>query len=501
MKKAKTIMVQGTGSGVGKSVIVSALCRLFLKDGFTVAPFKAQNMALNSFVTSEGGEIGRAQATQALACRIKPSIHHNPILIKPASHTCAQVIVSGKPVGTMSVYQYQRFKERAFGKVKESFRRLAAENDIVVIEGAGSPAEVNLRSHDLVNMKVAALASAPVLLVGDIDKGGLFAWFIGTLELLRPEEKKRVKGFIINKFRGDQRLLRPGIKFLENYTGIKVIGVIPYFQDIKIPEEDSLPAESVKRDSLSKKKVRISVVLLPHMSNFDEFDALQKEGDVSLEYARYPKDLAGADAIIIPGTKNTVGDLIYLNRSGMAAKIALLYKSSGRLRLIGICGGYQILGQEILDKNGLESKKKKMRGLGILPLVSELYPGKVLSQVKARHISSAIEVSGYEIHHGRTQAAGGQLPVFLVTEFRNKKTKKEEGSRTPDGRCWGTYIHGLFDNDIFRRDFLNSIRKDKGWIVLDKGISHNPDKEIDKISDLVRRNINLDLLYDIVFKR
>ncbi len=246
MKKIKAIQVCGTGSGVGKSIINCALCRIFLQDGYSVAPFKAQNMALNSFVTEEGGEIGRAQATQALACHIKPTVDMNPILIKPTSDTSAQIILQGKPVKNMSVYEYKNYKKMVFGKIKESFNRLKKDFEIIVIEGAGSPAEINLKSHDLVNLKIAKFAKAPVILVGDIDRGGVFAWLIGTLQLLTKEERKIIKGFIINKFRGDKRLLMPGIRFLENYTGKKVLGVIPYYHDINIPEEDSLSEESKK---------------------------------------------------------------------------------------------------------------------------------------------------------------------------------------------------------------------------------------------------------------
>ncbi|MFA6079629.1 MAG: cobyric acid synthase, partial [Candidatus Omnitrophota bacterium] len=349
MKNAKAVMVQGTGSGVGKSVITCALCRIMLQDGYSVAPFKSQNMALNSFVTDEGGEIGRAQATQAMACKIKPSIHINPILIKPTSNTSAQIILHGKPVKNMSVYEYKGYKRTVFGKVKQSLRKLKGEYDVVVIEGAGSPAEVNLKSHDLVNMRIAKLAKAPVILVGDIDKGGVFAWLIGTLELLDSSERALVKGFIINKFRGDKRLLMPGLRFLENYTGIKVLGVVPYYNDIKISEEDSLPVESRKNGASSGNKINISVICLPHMSNFSDFDPLEQERDVALRYVKKSDELGDPDVIIIPGTKNTIDDVRYLKKSGLFEKITSAYRSNRKTRLVGICGGYQILGTKIYD--------------------------------------------------------------------------------------------------------------------------------------------------------
>ena len=501
MKKARAIMIQGTGSGVGKSVITCALCRLFLQDGFSVAPFKAQNMALNSFVTDDSGEIGRAQATQALACKVRPSVHMNPILIKPTSHTLAQIIVHGKPVKNMSVYEYKRYKKTAFNKVRISYEKLAKEHDVIVIEGAGSPAEVNLKSHDIANMKVAKLASAPVILVGDIDKGGVFAWLIGTLELLTQEERKMIKGFIINKFRGDKRLLRPGIKFLENYTGINVFGVLPYYQHIKLPEEDTLSAEPRNGRLHSKNRISIAVIHLPHMSNFDDFDALEKEQDVSLRYVKDVKDLDDPDVMILPGTKNTIEDFRYLRKAGLAQKIVSIFRSKPKAKLVGICGGYQILGEAISDNKNIESESGGINGLGILPILTQLRSEKILSQVKARDLSSGIDVNGYEIHHGQTKIKGAAKPAFEITTFMNREVKKPDGARTPDGRCWGTYVHGIFDNDVFRRDFLNAIRKDKGWPAARKGISHDPDKEIDKISDLVRENINMDLLYGTVFKK
>ena len=504
----KAIQICGTGSGVGKSLINCALCRIFVRDGYSVAPFKAQNMALNSFVTEDSGEIGRAQATQALACNIKPTVHMNPILIKPNSNTSAQVILQGKPVRNMSVYEYKKYKKVAFDKVKESFEILKKDYQIIVIEGAGSPAEINLKSHDIVNMAMARFAKAPVILVGDIDKGGVFAWLVGTLQLLTEEERAMVKGFIINKFRGDKRLLSSGIKFLENYTGKKVLGVIPYFKDIKIPEEDSLPEKLETVSLKSKKKIRIGIIYLPHISNFNDFDALIQEPDVSLRYIKRFENLNNLDVIILPGTKNAIEDLGYLKRSNFGKKIVSLFLPQREAVLVGICGGYQMLGEAILDRENIESKKDKVKGLGILPIVTEICREKTLSQVKAKDLSSGIEVSGYEIHHGKTEIVrDGKLcrdilrvkPVFEITRFRNKRARKTDGLITEDQKCWGTYIHGIFDNDIFRRQFLNNLRKRKGWQPLSVNTNYDVSREIDKLSLLVRKNINMDLIYSILF--
>lgn len=488
-------MVQGTGSGVGKSVLVSALCRIFLQDGYSVAPFKSQNMALNSYVTETGQEMGRAQATQAFSAKIKPSTDMNPILIKPTADTSAQIILQGKPVGNMSVYEYKQYKKLVFPSIKSSFRRLCREYELIVIEGAGSPAEINLKKHDLANMKIARLAQSPVILVGDIDKGGVFAWLAGTLQLLTREERNMIKGIIINKFRGDLRLLLPGIRFLEKYTGIKVLGVIPYFKNIKIPEEDSVPLEEKIKTAWSKKKIKIDVIYLPHISNFTDFDALEQEPDVQLKYVREPDELDNPDVIIIPGTKNTIHDLAYLKRCGLARKIMALYQSLSRPMLIGMCGGYQMLGEKIYDREGIESKKKEITGLGILAADTYFAREKILSQIKARELDSGIAVIGYEIHHGRTMLKKRTRPVFKA---ENKKRKYFDGAITEDGRCWGTYFHGIFDNDTLRRNFLNKIRRKKGLPVIKKESKYNPDMEFNKLARLVRSNINMDLLYKIL---
>lgn len=501
MANARTLQVCGTGSGVGKSVIVSALCRIFLQDGYRVCPFKAQNMALNSFVTKEQGEIGRAQAVQAAACRIEPNVDMNPILLKPSTDIKAQVIIRGRALDTMSARNYINHKSSFQGVVRESFERLNNAYEIVVIEGAGSPAEINLKSHDIVNMKMAQYARAPVILVGDIDKGGVFAWLIGTLELLDKEERRIIKGFIINKFRGDKTLLKPGIDFLEKRTAIKVLGVIPYFsafdkngKGIFIPEEDSLPLNAFREKKARQQMLNIDVIYLPHISNFTDFDALEKEPDVNLRYIKSPEELNSPDVIIIPGTKNTIKDLDWLRRCGLASRIL----SKPSVMLMGICGGYQMLGDKIYDLEKLESQKTQIEGLKVLPMVTHLEREKILSQVMAQELSSKLIVSGYEIHHGRSKNLKKLKPLFRILKRQGKEAEDFDGVVSEDARVWGTYIHGIFEADIFRRDFLNRLRLKKGWPALAQMTTFDLDKEFDKLARLVRENIDMDFLYKIL---
>ncbi|MDO8662751.1 MAG: cobyric acid synthase [Candidatus Omnitrophota bacterium] len=499
--KAKTLQICGTGSGVGKSIIVAGFCRIFLQDGFKVAPFKAQNMALNSFVTKEEGEIGRAQASQAAASRIEPSVDMNPILIKPTSDIGAQIIVRGRPIGNMRAAEYIKHKKNLRKVVKESFKRLSSRYDIVVIEGAGSPAEINLKKDDLVNMKMARLAKAPVILVGDIDRGGVFAWLVGTLELLSKDERAMIKGIIINKFRGDKALLLPAIKFLERRLRIKVLGIVPYFKDIIMAEEDSVSLDQRTASSKSnriKKRIDIAVIKLPHISNFTDFDALERERDVLLRYVRSTEELNNPDLMIIPGTKNTISDLKYLRTSGLAEKIISRISSNSPAFLLGICGGYQMLGKKIYDKYHLESNSEEIQGLALLPMITYLAKDKVLNQVKAREVSSGIEISGYEIHHGLSDSKSCLKPFFEILERNSKKVKYFDGFRSKDNRISGTYIHGLFDADNFRREFLNKIRQRKGWEPVSQEINFNPDREFDKLAQLLRENIDMKSLYGIM---
>jgi len=352
-------------------------------------------------------------------------------------------------------------------------------------------------------MCMAKHANAPVVLVGDIDKGGVFAWIVGTLELLTKEERKRIKGIVINKFRGDKRLLRPGIDFLEKKTGIKVLGVIPYFKDIKIAEEDSIPLEKravgINNQKIQKEKqLNIAVISLPHISNFTDFDALENEPGVRLRYVSSESELGDSDAIIIPGTKSTVSDLNYLKKAGLAERITLIAKNHPSTHLIGICGGYQMLGERIDDRKTMESAQKSVKGLGILPVVTSFEKEKTLSWVKAKDIVSGAKVTGYEIHHGRTRILKECRPIFRILERQGKKAKGLDGAISKDGRIWGTYLHGIFDEDNFRKSFLNKLRFKNGWPPLAMITSFNQDKEFDKLAGLVRENIDMDLLYKIV---
>jgi adenosylcobyric acid synthase len=504
-EEMKSLMIQGTGSYVGKSLIVAGLCRIFKKDGFNVVPFKAQNMSLNSFVTREGGEMGRAQVVQAEAAGIEPHVDMNPILIKPNTDIGAQIIIHGKVYRNMSATQYHQYKKRALRAVKESFYRLKERYELMVIEGAGSPAEINLRKNDIVNMGMAEIADCPVILVGDIDKGGVFASLIGTLELLSKEEKKRIKGFIINKFRGDIRLLEPGLDFLEKKTGLPVIGVIPYFKDLYLQEEDGVSVEKV---GLSPKKgdIKIAVLFLPHISNFTDFDALEKEPEVEFRYIRPGSPIPASDLIIIPGSKNTIADLAYLRKSKYD-KAILEHRQRGGF-VIGICGGYQMLGQLISDPFKVETNRKSIAGLGLLDVETTIEKGKVTSQVKAKLFQKDLlpwktgKIIGYEIHMGRTNRKNNTSPVLTIVKKENENVWIEDGAISKDGKVWGTYIHGIFDNDEFRRGFINYLRKRKGLCPLSRTdilYYHQMKREgFDNLERGLRENLDMDLIYQVL---
>jgi len=500
---AKSIMIQGTGSGVGKSVLVTALCRILKRDGYRVAPFKAQNMALNSYVTIKGEEMGRAQVVQAEAAKLEPEVEMNPILIKPTADTKAQAIVLGKPMGNFEAMEYYRFKSNFLKVIKESYQKLAKKFEIIVIEGAGSPAEINLMERDIVNMRVAQMTKSPVILVGDIDKGGVFAWIWGTIDLLPLEDKKKIKGVIINKFRGDRKILEPGLKLLEKKTHSPVLGVIPYFKDIRIQEEDSL---SLKYRNFSKKgEIKVEVVYLPHISNFTDFDFLEEEKDVRLCYVGRGEEIGNSDLLIIPGSKNTINDLVYLRKMWYEEQI--LDKVRKGTKILGICGGYQMLGKEIMDPYHIESSREKIKGLGLIDAVTILEKTKITSQIKVyleknRFFSSRGEIKGYEIHTGRTRLFEGITPFFRITERLSKPVDIKEGAINNEGRVFGTYIHGIFDNQLFRRDFLNYLRQEKGLSSYFpcRGISgwERKDREYNKLADLVRAKLNIKKIYKIM---
>ncbi len=485
-------MVQGTGSHVGKSVLITALCRIFRQEGFSVAPFKAQNMSNNAFVCADGGEIARAQTLQAAACGLQPKVEMNPVLLKPYSDSGSQVVVMGKPVKTMGVMEYQKYKADLIPVIRRCLDQLKEEYDLVLIEGAGSPAEINLREYDIVNMKTAELADAPVILVGDIDFGGVFAQLIGTLHLLTAEEKKRVRGFVINKFRGEIEILKPGLDYLERETRRKLLGVLPYFHDIQLPEEDSLARHS-KSHRQTSGCVRIDVVRHPRIANFTDFDALESEPDVSLRYLERPDNLV-PDAVLIPGTKSTIPDLRRLKTMGFPEHIERCKRAGGMI--VGICGGFQMMGERLSDPNRVDSNEKEEKGLCLLPATTVFRERKRTAQVRAFHIKSGSEVNGYEIHMGKTQVRSDS--AFRIVERLGRETDELDGASSKDGRTWGTYIHGLFDNLRFRRNFLNELRASKGWAPLEESTAPDLDANIDKLANLARENLDLESIRQIV---
>ena len=496
---AKTLMIQGTASSVGKSIIVTALCRIFRQDGFKVAPFKAQNMALNSFVTREGGEIGRAQAVQAEAAGIEPSVHMNPVLLKPEAEAKSQVIVLGKVAKTLEASQYYSYTPHLLKIIESSLNQLRSAYDIVVIEGAGSPAEINLKEKEIVNMRIAKIASAPVLLVGDIDRGGVFASLIGTLELLTKEERNLINGFIINKFRGDLELLKPGLDLLEKRASKPVLGVIPYFRGITIAQEDSVYLEE-RPTSSANGNLDVAIIRLPHISNYDDFDPLEEQG-CTVRYITATSELGNPDLIILPGTKSAIADLIHLQQHGLAR--AITHQAEIGTPVIGICGGYQMLGKSIDDPYKIESKEGKVAGLGLLDNETIFDHNKTTTQVKAQVIAEdgllkglkGIEVSGYEIHMGQTRDQN-HLPAFQVLETPQGKVNYFDGATSSNGWIFGTYIHGLFHNPDFTHAFLNRLQQLRG-LPAATAISVNRQEQYDKLADIIRQNLDMPRVYEI----
>ncbi|MEE9399607.1 MAG: cobyric acid synthase [Dehalococcoidales bacterium] len=499
---AKTLMIQGTTSGAGKSVLATALCRILKQDGFRVAPFKSQNMALNSFVTGDGGEMGRAQVVQAEAAGLEPHVDMNPILLKPEANARCQVVVLGRPAMTLKAGEYGRQADKLLKVVTESLDRLRSAYDIVVIEGAGSPAEINIKENEIVNMRIAKLAEAPVLLVGDIDKGGVFASLVGTLTLLDETERNYIKGFVINKFRGDISLLQPGLDQLEKLTSRPVIGVIPYFHNIFIPQEDSVFLGEAAQAGNTDNTINIAVIHLPHLSNSTDFEPLQQETGVAVRFVKTAAELQQPDVIILPGTKSTIADLNYLWQSGLAESI--IQKARSGTPVAGICGGFQMLGKEIKDPYGVESKEGGIAGLGLLDTVTIFQSQKTTRQVKARVLSndglleglSGEEVIGYEIHMGQT--AGNDIrPLFLVTQKKGGKADYFDGVVAADGSAFGSYLHGLFDNANFRYAFLSKLRQRKGLSEAPQPTVASQQQQYDELADLVRSCLNLKLIYQI----
>jgi adenosylcobyric acid synthase len=422
-------MVQGTASSVGKSVLVAGLCRHFTNLGLRVAPFKSQNMALNSFATADGREMGRAQVVQARACRVEPRVEMNPILLKPEADHRSQVLVMGRVEGRYEAAAYYRQKPRLLPVIEQALRALRAEFELVIVEGAGSPAEVNLAEHDIVNMRIADLAGAPVLLAADIDRGGVFASLVGTLDLLPRHHRDRVAALVINKFRGDRALLEPGLDFLVERTGKPILGVVPFVPDLGLAEEDSVALEGLAEIG------PIAVIRLPRISNFDDFDPLP------VRYVTRPEELAGALAIVLPGTKSTVADLAWLRQRGLAAAI-----ERSDVPVVGICGGFQMLGRRILDPLGVESDRPEVAGLGLLPVETMFEREKITVQARGTTVSDGQQLSGYQIHMGQTMLLDGARPFARLADG------SLDGAM--HGRAWGTYLHGLFHNAGFRASWL-----------------------------------------------
>ncbi len=492
-RKTPALMFQGTGSNAGKSVLTAAMCRILLEDGYRVAPFKAQNMSLNSFVTGNGEEMGRAQVVQAQACRLDPDVRMNPILLKPNSDTGSQVIVMGKPVGNMDVESYIRYKPAAFDLAKDAFKSLACEYDVLILEGAGSPAEVNLKHHDIVNMNMARFARAPVLLVGDIDRGGVFASFIGTMEVLAEWERELVAGFVINRFRGNAGLLGDAIEYTRLHTGRPVLGVVPFIPDLGLPQEDSVEFKSGALDDRgsSEQGVEIAVIDLPHISNFIDFDPLSIEPDVSLRIVRSAAELNQPDAVIIPGSKNVIGDLDHLRRNGLERKITEL-AANGKTEIVGVCAGLQMLGEHIADPNEIESGGGSVDGLGLLPLTTVFAREKTLTRALGKHVESGLPLRGYEIHHGRTE--GTSLPPVVVRE-----DGEVIGVGTDEGRIWGTYLHGIFDADKFRRWFIDRLRARRGLRARDRVCTrYDLEPAFEKLAEIVRQSLQIDEIYRLL---
>jgi adenosylcobyric acid synthase len=496
---AKALFVGGTGSDVGKSIITAGLCRLLLRRGYRVAPFKAQNMALNSAVTPEGGEIGRAQALQAAACGIPPHTDMNPILLKPNSDTGSQVVVHGRPVGNMTVTGYHAFKPEAFARVRESYERLAAAHDLIVMEGAGSIAEINLKEHDIVNLRAAAMAQAPVLLVADIDRGGVFAAIVGTLELLDPDERRMVAGVVINRFRGEPALLKPGIEAVEARTGVPVLGVVPWL-DLHLPEEDSV-ALGRKGSASNPGALRIGVVRLPRIANYTDFDPLEAEPEVELVYLADPREVAGCDLLILPGTKSTIPDLEFLRASGFVRAIHDYHAAGGRV--LGICGGYQMLGRRIADPELVESERPEAEGLGLLDAETVMaackqthqVEGGVLPAAEAAGLGGLEKVCGYEIHMGETTLGPLARPLLQLTRRSGRGTSLEDGAVSPDGRVWGSYLHGLFDDEATRRSLLASLRGKRPPSPLPASRPSSLEAEIDRLADHPERHLELETVF------
>ncbi len=487
---AENIMIQGTMSNAGKSLLAAGLCRIFRQDGLRVAPFKSQNMALNSYITADGGEMGRAQVVQAEAAGLPPDVRMNPILLKPTTDVGSQVIVNGQVKGNMTAAEYYRRKHDYLPAVLAAYHSLAAENDVIVIEGAGSPAEINLKQEDIVNMGLAALVDAPVLLVGDIDRGGVFAQLYGTVALLEPAERARIKGVVVNKFRGDRAILQPGLDQLERLCGVPVAGVVPYLH-VDIDDEDSLSERFTR--ATGARELDIAVIRLPRISNFTDLAPLERYETLSVRYIDRPSQLGKPDMIVLPGTKSTIADLLWLRQSGLEA--ALYHQVSEGCILFGICGGYQMLGRTVSDPDGVEaSGLTQIAGMGLLPTDTTFHGEKIQTQTRGTFgqvpgplsTLSGLAYEGYEIHMGREDSAGKQPPIQSA------------------GTVYGTYLHGVFDAPGIADAVVTALCQRKG---LDPARIHTFDRETyrqkqyDQLAAAVRAGLNMDLVYEILHRK
>ena len=501
--QAKVIMIQGTMSNAGKSLITAGLCRIFKQDGYRVAPFKSQNMALNSFITNEGLEMGRAQAVQAEAAGVEPSVLMNPILLKPANDTGSQVIVNGEVQGMMSAREYFSYKKKLIPDILKAYHQLAQKYDIIVIEGAGSPAEINLKEDDIVNMGLAQLVDAPVMLVGDIDRGGVFAQLAGTALLLEAEEKARIRGMIINKFRGDRSILLPGVEMIEKMTGIPVVGIVPYMK-VDMEEEDSL----TQRFTAKHKEgvLDIAVIRLPRISNFTDFAVLEGNRQVNLRYVDSLRQLGEPDMILLPGTKNTLADLKWLRQNGLETAICRA-KEKGCV-IFGICGGYQMLGQRVSDPKQVE-EGGSLRGMGLLPVNTVLTREKTRTQVQGRFSNlsgilknlSGMELAGYEIHMGKTEI----LQEKEISAMADITVQTRDQTLKMDGCCqnnvYGTYIHGIFDEAGVVNALLAALAEQKGIVLEDiEEMSWREYKETqyDLLADTLRKHLDMEAVYAMI---
>lgn len=485
-KRTACIMVQGTMSGAGKSLLAAALCRIFRQDGYRTAPFKSQNMALNSYVTRDGLEMGRAQVMQAEAAGLEPDVRMNPILLKPSSDTGSQVIVNGEIRGQMSAVEYFRYKRQLIPEIMKAYRELEQQYDIIVLEGAGSPAEINLREDDIVNMGMAELADAPVLLAGDIDRGGVFAQLYGTCELLRPEEKARIKGLIVNKFRGDREILAPGLQMLEERVHIPVVGVVPYVY-VDVDDEDSLAPRLNRKKA--EKVIDIAVIRLPRLSNFTDFSPLESHPALGVRYVKTPEELGQPDLIILPGTKNTMDDLVWLRESGLEALVRKA--NAAGTPVLGVCGGYQMLGEELKNPNHTEGDLDQLKGMGLLPIRTVFSEQKTRTrcqaEVQAAPFAGA-RLDGYEIHMGETEVNG--------SPFCRLSSGQPDGCIR--GNVCGTYLHGLFDTGELTERLAQYLAERKGISIADlTPLSHSAyvQKQYDILADTVRGSLDMDAVY------